>query len=1202
MKIETRVSDLGDWINHYTGNKIVNSANNAVGNAQEKVGGAVENAMAYSEEFIKEHLTKSIDEIYKSLGIDEKGLETLQNLISAGGEYLNTARAISAMVPADITFVPFGKGFINSASLSLVEIGKSIYFDSMYKVHALANQVMNQLADPLETLNTFLCIATEEGLKIADKAVVEFTGFHILEIYNMCIKGVQIYKTIKKLAKKEAVEDMVNKGVATVETQAESAKEQADETINSTKERGKDTWDNTKDQGKDALDNAKDQANAAKDQGKDTLDSAKEQGKDALNNAKEQGEETLESAKEQGNDALDSAKETLNNAKEKGKDTIDSIKGQNNDNTNNDNNYIDNLSLTDEEKNILKNNKVPSEILSNHALLTEQIKDYEKIIKEYKEILQNAKSGLEEITPLYEKAASDINEQKNLIISYNNDIKKYKKLRSHARAEKNSDDQERYQNLIDELNYKIEDIKNSDEYSEYDYLESQYKNNQYNISYYEPQISNYETLIDILKKVLATLSPNSDSYSNIESTQTNTAVLQDVKSTKKAVDITIDTATAKQQLYAELYAYIGSIAAPLQNAFYMLMIQDTLIEIKDSVERLTNISIPALAKSINTFDDIIMLLDGILNADPILISLNEAKSMGMNMASSVISAGKQAFDNAKNTDILKGKSWQSLTAGGIAMIKIDGVKKQTTTDIDFEMDQAESEKTGYFCITATLYKNPNKCQKQIENSFLNFVINGSHPFTPAKIKEVIKMLSLAWQHKVTNYKFPVQCIVDTHPRIFQFTVMNPKADSNNTDINVDSSINITDNQQSDDTASSEDSSYEPDLNESLQEYKDTLSDLQTNLNETEAAIQQIVGPQEELKKKISQLEHDIATCEQLRDEAYKQYEQHQLQKDYMLAFKYGQSVNDNKEKLETYKNEYDKLVNETDKEKLNELQNHLVEIKDGMNSINETIENIQKEIDKKNKKEQKPSESEVNAEEKAQEQQSLEDTEKGKQVVKESGSNKKDRGDIPNANPEDVKFMFDVVYSLISKLKVLQPVLKTFAELLENYKTNKMTCARHAQALLLKSGLKRLNKLIKHPDDKDKPNKVETADKENTNIYTVRTKEFSEFLNNDMKISPDSSTCKVTIEINDTNKILDTYKGEINKEQFIRDKKTILIFDTESIKDAIKNGVNKYKDGTYNNFDKVVNVPGTGMCHIINSNKNMETSEIIRAYKKLNSK
>ena len=77
MKIETRVSDLGDWINHYTGNKIVNSANNAVGNAQEKVGGAVETAMAYSEEFIKEHLTKSIDEIYKSLGIDEKGLETL---------------------------------------------------------------------------------------------------------------------------------------------------------------------------------------------------------------------------------------------------------------------------------------------------------------------------------------------------------------------------------------------------------------------------------------------------------------------------------------------------------------------------------------------------------------------------------------------------------------------------------------------------------------------------------------------------------------------------------------------------------------------------------------------------------------------------------------------------------------------------------------------------------------------------------------------------------------------------------------------------------------------------------------------------------------------------------------------------------------------------------------------------------------------
>ena len=162
--------------------------------------------------------------------------------------------------------------------------------------------------------------------------------------------------------------------------------------------------------------------------------------------------------------------------------------------------------------------------------------------------------------------------------------------------------------------------------------------------------------------------------------------------------------------------------------------------------------------------------------------------------------------------------------------------------------------------------------------------------------------------------------------------------------------------------------------------------------------------------------------------------------------------------------------------------------------------------------------------------------------------------------------------------------------------------ATYAANFLLQQMLKGLKKLYGKI--------VKTYQIEETNFYTVRTYKFAYFLSSKMNISPTADNQKVSITKEQTNEILDTYDGDIDKNALKKDLPTVLYFDNESIEQsknniiAVLNGnndivVNKFKDGELFGLTKVQSCNGT--IAIIDTNKELESSEILRALAKSNS-
>lgn len=62
---------------------------------------------------------------------------------------------------------------------------------------------MTALAEPMELLAGAVLLVTQEIEKLVDESCYKYTGFHLLEIYNMCAKGFQIVRQLKNLKKQK---------------------------------------------------------------------------------------------------------------------------------------------------------------------------------------------------------------------------------------------------------------------------------------------------------------------------------------------------------------------------------------------------------------------------------------------------------------------------------------------------------------------------------------------------------------------------------------------------------------------------------------------------------------------------------------------------------------------------------------------------------------------------------------------------------------------------------------------------------------------------------------------------------------------------------------------------------------------------------------------------------------------------------------
>lgn len=202
------VSEFGAAIGDYTGNKIAAVATGSLDKTQDTANAAVNGMVAALNQEMQDFIGKGIDSIYESLGINEESLQFAQMVINTVGGAVAKIGSILSIIPDGVTTVPGIKGTMSAMCSSIKEVAWGIYKDMMFQFNRMAVLVMKQMANPTELLCGVIMIAIEQVEQMIDEQVYKYTGYHILEIYNMCVTGFQLIQTLKQLSAPNAGYDM----------------------------------------------------------------------------------------------------------------------------------------------------------------------------------------------------------------------------------------------------------------------------------------------------------------------------------------------------------------------------------------------------------------------------------------------------------------------------------------------------------------------------------------------------------------------------------------------------------------------------------------------------------------------------------------------------------------------------------------------------------------------------------------------------------------------------------------------------------------------------------------------------------------------------------------------------------------------------------------------------------------------------------
>ena len=142
-----------------------------------------------------------------------------------------------------------------------------------------------------------------------------------------------------------------------------------------------------------------------------------------------------------------------------------------------------------------------------------------------------------------------------------------------------------------------------------------------------------------------------------------------------SLDVGIDL----NDLYNQLYEWLSKQSDALYNAFMMLLMKDFVSEIKEDIQKLTNIDIRLMADNINTFDDLIQLLDSLgLNEHTPTIDFQQLIATGMNSVFAISNSFKTLF---KELDV---PTVGQLTGSVVHSIDVTP-SKQKAYEIDTEL-------------------------------------------------------------------------------------------------------------------------------------------------------------------------------------------------------------------------------------------------------------------------------------------------------------------------------------------------------------------------------------------------------------------------------------------------------------------------------------------------------------------------------------
>lgn len=179
-----------------------------------------------------------------------------------------------------------------------------------------------------------------------------------------------------------------------------------------------------------------------------------------------------------------------------------------------------------------------------------------------------------------------------------------------------------------------------------------------------------------------------------------TSVLNNTVANTYSLDVGIDI----NDLYDQLHEWLSKQSDALYNAFMMLLMKDFVSEIKEDIQKLTNIDIRLMADNINTFDDLIQLLDSLgLNEHTPTIDFQQLIATGLNSVFAISNSFKTLF---KELDVPTGGQ----LAGGVVHSIDITPSKQKAYEIDTELKGNDN------IIKIKLHANPSN--KIIKTQFI----------------------------------------------------------------------------------------------------------------------------------------------------------------------------------------------------------------------------------------------------------------------------------------------------------------------------------------------------------------------------------------------------------------------------------------------------------------------------------------------------
>lgn len=211
-----------------------------------------------------------------------------------------------------------------------------------------------------------------------------------------------------------------------------------------------------------------------------------------------------------------------------------------------------------------------------------------------------------------------------------------------------------------------------------------------------------------------------------------------------SVGVTINKGAMKKKLYEELYTYLENISTPLYNAFLMLQIKETILEIKDVFDKFTNISLEEMKRQIDSLDDVVMLLDNIMSQKPIQVGLSEIIANGMNGVMGAANQLKKAADAAPDTSRFTNMSAQDITSQAMGLVDFN-----VTATKSFTIDMGE-EKDGKAQVSIVFNKEPKKLIKNLNKVFRDVQIEGVQVFSSTAIQTIIDKFRKIWEDPQNN--------------------------------------------------------------------------------------------------------------------------------------------------------------------------------------------------------------------------------------------------------------------------------------------------------------------------------------------------------------------------------------------------------------------------------------------------------------------